>query len=118
MSLLTSWSGSLQLISTSEPSGPFSWQARARLIEDRLSDALHQRLTQRFVDRRSAVLVRSRGKDVQADVNQDNEVFVEGVFVGCLEGFRFATDLSAKMQIHLKGILLWLLHFTCFFELI
>ena len=73
----------------------FSWQARARLIEDRLSDALHERLTQRFVDRRSAVLVRSRGKDVQADVNQDNEVFVEGVFVGCLEGFRFATDLSA-----------------------
>jgi ATP-dependent RNA helicase SUPV3L1/SUV3 len=73
----------------------FSWQARARLIEDRLSDALHERLTQRFVDRRSAILVRSRGKDVQADVNQDNEVFVEGVFVGCLEGLRFVTDLSA-----------------------
>ena len=62
----------------------FSWQARARLIEDRLSDALHQRLTQRFVDRRSAVLVRSRGKDVQADINQDNEVFVEGVFLAPL----------------------------------
>ena len=73
----------------------FSWQARARLIEDRLSDALHERLTQRFVDRRSAILVRSRGKDVQADVNQDNEVFVKGVFVGCLEGLRFVTDLLA-----------------------
>ena len=73
----------------------FSWQARARLIEDRLSDALHERLTQRFVDRRSAILVRSRGKDVQADVTDDNEVFVEGVFVGRLEGLRFITDLSA-----------------------
>lgn len=73
----------------------FSWQARARLIEDRLSDALHERLTQRFVDRRSAVLVRSRGKDIQADVNDDNEVFVEGMFVGRLEGLRFVTDLSA-----------------------
>ncbi len=72
-----------------------SWQARARLIEDRLSDALHERLTQRFVDRRSAVLVRSRGKDVEADVNEDNDVFVEGMLVGRLEGLRFITDLSA-----------------------
>ena len=73
-----------------------SWQARARLIEDRLSDALHERLTQRFVDRRSAVLVRSRGKNIQADVNKDNDVFVEGMFVGRLEGLRFITDLSAN----------------------
>ena len=72
-----------------------SWQDRARLIEDRLSDALHERLTQRFVDRRSAILVRSRGKDIEADVNEDNDVFVEGVLVGRLEGLRFITDLSA-----------------------
>jgi ATP-dependent RNA helicase SUPV3L1/SUV3 len=72
-----------------------SWQDRARLIEDRLSDALHERLTQRFVDRRSAILVRSRGQDIEADVNEDNDVFVEGVLVGRLEGLRFITDLSA-----------------------
>jgi ATP-dependent RNA helicase SUPV3L1/SUV3 len=72
-----------------------SWQDRARLIEDRLSDALHERLTQRFVDRRSAILVRSRGKDIEADVNEDNDVFVEGMLVGRLEGLRFITDLSA-----------------------
>jgi ATP-dependent RNA helicase SUPV3L1/SUV3 len=72
-----------------------SWQERARLIEDRLSDALHERLTQRFVDRRSAILVRSRGKDIEADVNEDNDVFVEGVLVGRLEGLRFITDLSS-----------------------
>ena len=72
-----------------------SWQDRARLIEDRLSDALHERLTQRFVDRRSATLVRSRGKDIEADVNEDNDVFVEGMLVGRLEGLRFITDLSA-----------------------
>ena len=72
-----------------------SWQARARLIEDRLSDALHERLTQRFVDRRSAILTRSRGKDVEADVNEENDVFVEGMLVGRLEGLRFITDMSS-----------------------
>jgi ATP-dependent RNA helicase SUPV3L1/SUV3 len=72
-----------------------TWQDRARLLEDRLSDALHERLTQRFVDRRSAILVRSRGQDIEADVNEDNDVFVEGMLVGRLEGLRFITDLSS-----------------------
>ena len=38
--------------------GAAAWQERARGIEDRLSDALHERITRRFVDRRSAFLVR------------------------------------------------------------
>ncbi|MBK20261.1 MAG: disulfide oxidoreductase [Rhodospirillaceae bacterium] len=71
------------------------WQERARQIEDRLSDSLHERLTQRFVDRRSAVLVRSRGKETDADVSDDDRVFVEGVLVGRLEGLRFIPDKSA-----------------------
>src|SRR5260370_37446321 len=33
-----------------------AWQERARGIEDRLSDALHASITQRFVDRRAALL--------------------------------------------------------------
>jgi len=72
------------------------WQARARLLEDRLSDALHDRLTQRFVDRRSTTLVRSRGKNLEADVSGDHEVFVEGMLVGQLMGLNFIPDMSAK----------------------
>ena len=72
------------------------WQARTRLLEDRLSDALHDRLTQRFVDRRSTTLARSRGKNLEADVSGDNEVFVEGVLVGHLVGLNFVADMSAK----------------------
>src|SRR3546814_17100702 len=34
------------------------WHGRARAIEDALSDALHERPTPRFVDRRTSVLVR------------------------------------------------------------
>ncbi|NQU59794.1 MAG: disulfide oxidoreductase, partial [Rhodospirillales bacterium] len=70
------------------------WQDRTRAIEDTLSDVLHQRLTQRFVDKRTALLV-SRIKDrvgLLAAVKADGDVTVEGHFVGCLDGFRFLPD--------------------------
>jgi ATP-dependent RNA helicase SUPV3L1/SUV3 len=70
------------------------WQGRARAIEDALSDALHERLTQRFVDRRTAVLVRRlRGEGALVGaVRKNGEVLVEGEFVGCLKGFSFQPD--------------------------
>ncbi|MBI1244936.1 MAG: disulfide oxidoreductase [Alphaproteobacteria bacterium] len=69
-------------------------QARARAVEDRLSDALHERLTQRFVDRRNAVIVRklADGSDLLASVAADGEVRVEGVHAGRLDGFEFRAD--------------------------
>lgn len=70
------------------------WQEKTRAVEDRLSDALHQRLIRRFVDRRTAVLVR-RMKDsaeMTAAVTRKGDVVVEGQFVGHLAGFRFAAD--------------------------
>ena len=75
--------------------GP-EWQERTRAIEDRLSDALHQRLTQRFIDRRTAVLMRKmRGDEALASsFSDDGQVTVEGEFVGKLQGFRFAPDRS------------------------
>ena len=73
------------------------WQGRTRAIEDKLSDALHERLTQRFVDRRSATLYR-RMKDGAAPlgaVTGGGDVIVEGHLVGRLDGFRFAADGDA-----------------------
>lgn len=70
------------------------WQERTRTIEDSLSDALHERLVQRFVDRRTASLY-GRLKDQQpllASVTAADDVLVEGHFVGTLAGFRFAAD--------------------------
>jgi ATP-dependent RNA helicase SUPV3L1/SUV3 len=74
-----------------------TWQERARAIEDRLSDALHDRLTQRFVDRRSAILARHLASDREllAAIRSSGEVLVEGHFVGRLDGFRFAPDEGA-----------------------
>ncbi|MGV8998019.1 MAG: helicase-related protein [Parvibaculaceae bacterium] len=77
---------------------PAYWQERARAIEDRLSDALHERLTQRFIDRRTSVLMKRlrQNEDLMAAVNSDGEVLVEGEYVGRLQGFVFVPDLKAE----------------------
>jgi len=74
------------------------WRDETRAVEDRLSDALHQRLTQRFVDRRTSVLLRrlKQKEGLVAEVNDKGEVTVEGQFVGKLEGFRFQQDATGS----------------------
>ena len=76
------------------------WREQTRAVEDRLSDALHERLTQRFVDRRTSVLLRrlKQKEALLAEVNDKGEVTVEGEFVGRLEGFRFRQDKDATGQ--------------------
>ncbi|MBU2866972.1 helicase-related protein [Pacificibacter marinus] len=73
------------------------WRAETRAVEDRLSDALHNALTQRFVDRRTSVLLRrlKQKEGLVADVNDKGEVMVEGELIGRLEGFRFSQDTTA-----------------------
>lgn len=70
------------------------WQERTLAIEDRLSDALHEGLMNRFVDRRAAVLLRSQdsGTALLAGIRKDGTVIVEGHAVGRLEGFQFIPD--------------------------
>lgn len=76
---------------------PEHWQGIARSIEDKLSDALHERLTARFVDRRTSVLMRRlRENDMlESEIGKSGEVVVEGHVIGRLEGFRFTADASA-----------------------
>ena len=69
--------------------------ARARAVEARLSDALHQRLTERFVNRRTTVLMRTLGQDpaiLPVTVTEAGAVEVDGEAIGRLEGFRFTVD--------------------------
>ena len=72
------------------------WQGRAREVEERLSDALHERLTTRFVDRRAAHLMRrleaDHGEGLLSAVTRRGEVVVEGHPVGHVEGFGFVPD--------------------------
>ena len=82
------------------------WQERARAIEDKLSDVLHQRLTQRFVDRRAALLVRRLRDEgeMTTSVAEAGEVTVEGEHLGRIEGFRFVPDTTGE-QTDQKAVL-------------
>ena len=76
------------------------WREATRAVEDRLSDALHDALTKRFVDRRTSVLLRrlKQKEAMVAEVNDSGEVTVEGEFVGRLDGFRFIQDKAGAGQ--------------------
>lgn len=75
-----------------------AWQDRTRAVEDRLSDALHEQLTQRFVDKRTSVLMKRLrdSEDLYAEIASDGAVHVEKHYVGRLHGFRFEADTSAQ----------------------
>ncbi len=75
---------------------PEEWQNRARAIEDRLSDCLHDRLSERFVDKRAAHLSRKlkETKNLMASVKDDGTVLVEGEDVGRLDGFVFQPTVN------------------------
>ena len=77
---------------------PEHWQGKTREIEDRLSDALHEQLTQRFVDLRTSALMKGmRDKDeLTAEIAADGAIHVENHFVGRLRGFRFQLDPGAE----------------------
>jgi ATP-dependent RNA helicase SUPV3L1/SUV3 len=92
--------------------------ARARAVETRLSDALHARLTERFVNRRTTVLMRKAGGDASllpVRISDAGAVLVDDEPIGHLEGFRFVVDplaraadrklLLAAAERHLPGLL-------------
>jgi ATP-dependent RNA helicase SUPV3L1/SUV3 len=73
---------------------------RTREVEEKLSDALHERLTQRFVDRRTSVLMRDLvgkgGADYPVVVDEQGEVTVGTHPIGRMEGFAFEVDPTAR----------------------
>ena len=76
---------------------PEHWQSVTRGVEDKLSDALHERLTERFVDRRTSVLMRRLRENatLEPEINKTGDVVVEGHVIGRLDGFMFVADASS-----------------------
>ena len=79
---------------------PLYWQQRASEIEEKLSDALHERLTQRFIDRRTSVLMRrlAQKEELMSSVEEDGAIHVEGEYVGRIKGFNFIPDGTSESQ--------------------
>jgi ATP-dependent RNA helicase SUPV3L1/SUV3 len=88
------------------PTGPaglpirHTGRKKTREIEDGLSDALHERLTKRFVDRRTSVLMKRLRENamLEAEISVNGDVFVEGHHVGQLSGFPVHADQSAARK--------------------
>lgn len=77
---------------------PAEWAERARALENRLSDVLHERLMQRFVDRRTSVLLKEAGgrHSLDVEVGSDGCVEVDGFAIGTLAGFTFTVDPATR----------------------
>lgn len=78
------------------------WQQRARRVEDKLSDALHERLTELFVEKRAGI-----GPNASAfcHVQDDNTVMIDGKRVGWFNGFHFNPDHEARTQLEARDVL-------------
>ena len=76
---------------------PDHWREATLRLEDRLSDALHEKLMARFIDARTSALIRGLGRvdELMAGVAADGSVTVEGHIVGKLEGLRFESAAGA-----------------------
>jgi ATP-dependent RNA helicase SUPV3L1/SUV3 len=85
---------------------PEHWQGVARAVEDKLSDALHERLSERFIDRRTSVLMRRLRENtvLETEIGKSGEVTVEGHVIGRLDGFMFAPDAAAVGSSEAKAL--------------
>jgi ATP-dependent RNA helicase SUPV3L1/SUV3 len=73
------------------------WIEKTKLLEDRLSDRLHEELTKTFIDKRASVLARGLKQDIEfrTEIMEDNKVIIDEQFIGNLKGLRFEMDLKA-----------------------
>lgn len=85
---------------------PYTWRQRVREIEDSLSDALHQALTARFVDKRTKFLLggTSRRENLKGEIAPSGEISIDGYSMGILRGFDFRFT-EGKHQIENKSAL-------------
>lgn len=82
------------------------WRVKTREVEDKLSDALHEALTQRFIDRRTSALLKGLKREdaLLAGISEDGEVTVEGHFVGQLDGLEFKPDPRTSSGLEGKAV--------------
>jgi len=86
---------------------PRAWQARTRAVEDRLSDALHECLSRRFVDRRAVVVLGPTA--VQPEVSAEGVVTAGGQPMGHLHGFDFLPAAGLTQAARVRRALLSML---------
>jgi ATP-dependent RNA helicase SUPV3L1/SUV3 len=73
------------------------WIEKTKLLEDKLSDRLHEELTKTFIDKRASVLARGLKQDMEfkTEIMEDDKVIIDEQFIGVLKGLKFELDLKA-----------------------
>ena len=73
-----------------------NWIEKTKLLEDRLSDRLHEELTKTFIDKRASVLARGLKQDMKFDTKilENNKVMIDDQFIGKINGLKLELDLK------------------------
>jgi len=83
------------------------WIEKTKLLEDRLSDRLHEELTKTFIDKRASILARGLKQDMdfKTEIMSDDKVIIDGQFIGNLKGLKFEIDLkSGALETDIKSL--------------
>ena len=72
------------------------WIEKTKLLEDKLSDRLHEELTKTFIDKRASVLARGLKQDMEFETKilENNEVLIDNQFIGKIKGLKLELDLK------------------------
>ena len=72
------------------------WIERTKLLEDKLSDRLHEELTKTFIDKRASVLARGLKQDMEfkTQILENNNVMIDDQFIGKINGLKLELDLK------------------------
>jgi ATP-dependent RNA helicase SUPV3L1/SUV3 len=73
------------------------WVEKTKLLEDKLSDRLHEELTKTFIDKRASILARGLKQDMEfkTEIMENDKVIIDEQFIGNLKGLKFEMDLKA-----------------------
>ena len=72
------------------------WIEKTKILEDKLSDRLHEELTKTFIDKRASVLARGLKQDMEFNMKvlKNNEVIIDNQFIGKINGLKLELDLK------------------------
>jgi len=83
------------------------WIEKTKLLEDRLSERLHEELTKTFIDKRASVLARGLKQDMdfKTEIMEDDKVIIDNQFIGNLKGLKFELDLkTGALETDIKSL--------------
>ena len=72
------------------------WIERTKILEDKLSDRLHEELTKSFIDKRASILARGLKQDIdlKTEITDQKNVLIDGQYIGELKGLKLNLDLK------------------------